>query len=58
MEPDERNGVRLAGESMPKTTTWRQPARANDKLPPFATLLIIAGFSMMAWGLIIMMLFS
>lgn len=43
---------------MPKTTTWRQPARANDKLPPFATLLIIAGFSMMAWGLIIMMLFS
>lgn len=43
---------------MPKTTSWRHAASAEHKLSPIATLLIVTGFSMIAWGLIIMLLFG
>jgi hypothetical protein len=43
---------------MPKITTWHDDVRAERKLPPFATLLMVTGFSMVAWGLIIMLVFG
>jgi hypothetical protein len=43
---------------MPKTLISRHSTAAEHKLSPFATLLIVTGFSLMAWGLIIMLVFG
>lgn len=43
---------------MPKTTILSPHPYGNEKLSPIATLLIIIGFSMIAWGLILLAVFG
>lgn len=43
---------------MQKTATWNREPATIAKVSPVATLLIILGFSLMAWGMILMLMFA